>query len=530
MVQDIKKEQKATNYEKDNKKYKVAAYLRLSQEDGDKEVSDSIVSQRNIIEKKVEEMGEEFIIEKYYIDDGYTGLNTNRPNFQKMIQDIENGKINCIMTKDLSRLSRNSFEANYYIELYFLEKNIRYISVLDNVDTGTKNANNDMIQFKTLINDWYSKDISRKIKSSVWARKEKGMFMGAISPYGYRKSRQDKHKLIINKQEARIVKRIYEEYERGSGISEIIRGLQTDNIPSPNNNYNNGETRYKWREETIRRILSNKVYLGHIEYGKRINLSYKSKKVKYIPKEEWKIAYNMHEPIITEELFNKVQERRDINKIIKRKKHEWDLNGLVKCKECGAKMSLKVEYKKCNPKELKSKKICCLNGLKRYIGKECTRGSKGLDEESLNEIVWKNLREKLILLDTEKIKELVIKNQNESNNICDEKELLEKELLKIEKQIKELYIDYKEEILDKIDYKKYYKEKSEERNRIKKELEVLVKEKEKRIFENKIKKDDILEIISKIKKNIMFEAIDNIQIDKNNNIYINYKYDVFNMF
>ncbi len=163
--------------------YKVAAYLRLSQEDGDKDVSDSIVSQKNIIERKIKELGDEFFIVDYYIDDGYTGLNTNRPDFQRMIRDLEKGNINCIITKDLSRLSRNSFEANYYIELYFLERSIRYISVLDNVDTGIKNSNNDMIQFKTLINDWYSKDISKKIKSSVWARKEKGMFLGAIAPF-----------------------------------------------------------------------------------------------------------------------------------------------------------------------------------------------------------------------------------------------------------------------------------------------------------------------------------------------------------
>ena len=194
-----------------NEKYKVAAYLRLSQEDGDKDVSDSIVSQKSIINKKVEELGEDFYIVDYYIDDGYTGLNTDRPDFQRMLNDLETGIVNTIITKDLSRLSRNSFEANYFIELYFLERNIRYISVLDNVDTGVKNSNNDMIQFKTLINDWYSKDISRKIKSSVWARKEKGMFVGVIAPYGYKKGKEDKHKLEINKSEARIVKRIFEE-------------------------------------------------------------------------------------------------------------------------------------------------------------------------------------------------------------------------------------------------------------------------------------------------------------------------------
>ena len=193
-----------------NEKYKVAGYLRLSQEDGDKDVSDSIVSQKNIIDTKVKELGNDFYIVDYYIDDGYTGLNTDRPNFQRMIKDVENGTINCIITKDLSRLSRNSFEANYYIELYFLERNIRYISVLDNVDTGTKNANNDMIQFKTLINDWYSKDISRKVKSGVWARKEQGLYVAAKAPYGYMKDENNKNHLyeikMNNKVDIRMIK------------------------------------------------------------------------------------------------------------------------------------------------------------------------------------------------------------------------------------------------------------------------------------------------------------------------------------
>ena len=216
-------------------KFKVAGYLRLSKEDGDKEESDSIISQKNIIESNIKELGNDFELVDFYIDDGYTGLNTNRPSFQNMLKDIESKKINTIITKDLSRLSRNSFEANYFIELYFLERDIRYISVLDNVDTGVKNSNNDMIGFKTLINDWYSRDISRKIKSSVWARKEKGMFIGAVAPYGYRKDKTDKHKLIINKAEGRIVKRIFEECSEGKTIQEIIKGLERDKIPSPTN-------------------------------------------------------------------------------------------------------------------------------------------------------------------------------------------------------------------------------------------------------------------------------------------------------
>ena len=508
-----------------NEKYRVAAYLRLSQEDGDKDISDSIVSQKNIIDKKVEELGEEFFIVDYYIDDGYTGLNTNRPSFQRMIQDIERGDINCIITKDLSRLSRNSFEANYYIELYFLETNVRYISVLDNVDTGIKNSNNDMIQFKTLINDWYSKDISKKIKSSIWARKEKGMFVGGIAPYGYKKAKEDKHKLVVDEVKARIVKRIYEEYSKGKSITQIIKGLQDDNIPSPNNGANNGEIRYKWREETIRRILSNKIYLGHIEYGKRINLSYKSKKVKYIPPEEWKIVYNMHDAIITDELFNKVQEKKNMNKTIKRKKHEWKLNGLVKCKECGSKMTLKVEYKRDNPDHIKSKKICCLNGLKRYKGKDCIKGSKGLDEDVINKIVNINLNKIIGKLNKEKIKEMILKNQNidqQNNN----KQILSKELKKVEDEIKTLYLDFKQGLLYENDYKKYYKEKSEEKYRIEKELKTLHMEENYKPIITEQKINDFILNMKELSKEVILEIVDNIKVDNDNKIYIYYKYDV----
>lgn len=213
--------------------YKVAGYLRLSREDGDKVESDSIRSQRSIISRKVEELGEEFELIDFYIDDGYTGLNTDRPSFQKMLSDCEKGLVNAIITKDLSRLSRNSFEANFYIEKYFLENNIRYISVLDNVDTYIKSSNNDMIQFKTLINDWYSKDISRKVRSSVWARKDKGLFLASLAPYGYQKDPKDKNHLIIVPDRAMVVKRIFNMFDNGKPYKEIAEILKKEKIYCP---------------------------------------------------------------------------------------------------------------------------------------------------------------------------------------------------------------------------------------------------------------------------------------------------------
>ena len=295
----------------------------------------------------------------------------------------------------------------------------------------------------------------------------------------------------------------------------------------------NGEERYCWREETIRRMLKNKVYLGHLEYGKRINLSYKSKKVKYIPPDEWKIVYNTHEPIISEELFYKVQVIRSINKNIKRKKHEWELNGIVKCKECGAKMTLKVEYKRDNPDVIKSKKICCLNGLKRYKGKECIKGSRGFDEETLNTIVYKNMKTIVKkLINEEKIKELICKQNYESayKNYDNNMEILLKELKKTEEDIRELYIDYKNELLDQEDYKKFQQEKTIQRNRVKEEIKLLEQEKKtKPVLSEKKLNEIVQELLNMkgIKKDIITEIVHDIQIDNENNVYINYKYNIF---
>lgn len=282
-------------------------------------------------------------------------------------------------------------------------------------------------------------------------------------------------------------------------------------------------------------MLENQIYIGHTQYGKRINLSYKSKKIKYIPPEEWKIAYNTHEAIIDEELFNRVKSKKNMNKTIKRKKYEWELNGIVKCKECGEKMTLKVKYKEAKSDEIKSKKIYCLNGIKRHQGKCCVKGCKGISEEVLNKLIFQNLKSIVgKLIDTKKIKELIIKQnyERQQNNIGDHKELLYRELKKAEEESKKLYTDYRNELLDEDDYKKFYKEISDNKNRIKKEIEIIEKEEKQRPILDEYKLRTIIKELMNMKganRDIISDIIYDIQIDNDNNIYINYKYDIFNM-
>ena len=518
-----------------DKLYRIAGYLRLSKEDGDTEESNSITSQRSIIENKINELGNEFKLVEFYIDDGYTGLNTNRPSFQRMLVDIENGKINTIITKDLSRLSRNSFEANYYIELYFLERNVRYISILDNVDTYIKNSNNDMIQFKTLINDWYSKDISRKVKSGVWARKEKGLYLSSRSPYGYNKSKTNKNQLVINQEQAAIVRLIFEKFDSGETQKNIADFLKENKTLAPSSYNDKGILRknvYNW-DSAVSKILKNKVYLGHTEYGKRINLSYKSEKVKYIPRDEWKIVKNTHEPIIDEELFERVQRKLNLKKKTKRKKFDWLLNGLVCCKECGSQMVLKVEYTSSGT--IKSKRIHCVEGIRKNSKIFCNRKSKGINEEALTRIVLKNIASKIEkIMNTKKLENLILAQYKENNTkmFDDTIKAQEKQLVKIEKNITSLYEDYRNEILEEDDYKRFYKSEIERKNDIKRNIVKLKEEKENKPKLSLEQLQNLIKVISNIdnlSKDVLLDLIYSVEVDNENNIYINYRYDIFEM-
>jgi len=512
-------------------KYRVGGYLRLSREDGDKEESDSIGSQRSIIEEKIKQLGDEFELYDFYIDDGYTGLNTDRPSFQRMLEDIERKKVNCIITKDLSRLSRNNFEANYLLEIYFLENNIRYISILDNVDTYKKNSNNDIIQFKTLINDWYSKDISRKVKSGVWARKEQGLFVGAKAPYGYMKDENNKNKLIVNKEEAKIVKRIFQMYDSGSTMGQIAKKLQDEKVycPSYNGFEKNKNGIYGWNYSTISKILKNEFYLGNTVYGKVINLSYKSKKVKFVPREEWKVVANTHKAIISKELFDSVQKKIKLSQKAKTHKHTWILNGIALCKECGEPMQLKVKYRK-DKKTISFMRLYCSSSLhkKGY----CVRKHRGINLQSVTQIVVSDLNKKVKnIVSCEDVSELLEKYYKDKDNTEDERELKEtmKQLEKTNKMVSSLYLDYKNGVIQEVDFKTMYNQEIAKRDNLNEKIDKINNKINNniKISDNQFKK--VAKKVSNVKnwsKEQLADVIESVEIDNNDNIYINYKYDI----
>ncbi len=317
---------------------KTAVYIRLSEEDG-KGRSSSIDTQKQILDNFIA-LSPDLEVFDYYIDNGTTGRHFEREAFQRMLADIEQGKIDCVACKDLSRMGRNSIDTGYYIEKYFPLHNVRFIAVTDDFDSDKDDgANGLMISLKNMINEAYSMDIGKKIKAQQEQAIKDGQFVGARMPYGYKKSPDDCHKLIINEETAPVVKRIFQMASEGIGITSICLKLNEEGVLTPSKyNYVNGydtNKRYgeSWQTRTINVFLKSETYLGHLVQGRSTSFN---RKQTLKDKSEWVKVENTHEAIISQELFDKVQE-------IRKKAYvkspvsctENIFKGLIFCGHCG---------------------------------------------------------------------------------------------------------------------------------------------------------------------------------------------------
>ena len=328
------------------KKYKAVIYLRLSKEDGDKEESYSISNQRDLAmdflsnHPEIECVGE-------MVDDGFTGSNFQRPSFKKMIDMVSTGAVNCVIVKDLSRFAREYVGSGYYLEKLFPSMGVRFISINDNIDYKVDDSANTrlIMAFKNVLNDSYIHDISVKIRSQFEVKRKKGEYIGAFVVYGYRKSEDDKHKLIIDENAAEIVRSIFSQRMQGISANAIADKLNLLGVPSPaeykklcGSNFSANLQRKhsaKWSAKAVIRILTNEVYTGTLIQGKRTTVNYKVKKVVEKDKSEWNIIADAHEAIIERELFDAVQD------IIKRdtrtnpdKKEPYLFSGFIECADC----------------------------------------------------------------------------------------------------------------------------------------------------------------------------------------------------
>lgn len=327
---------------------RTALYCRLSKDDMLQGDSESIKTQKAMLTQYAKEHG--FLIVEVYVDDGWSGLNFQRPDFNRMLDDIEAGKIDVVIKKDLSRLGRDHLKVGHFTEIYFPMKNVRYIAVNDGVDTANKN--NDIAALKNVMNEFYSRDNSRKIRSSIRARAKAGLYRTSFNPIGYRKSPDNHNKLIVDGETAWIVKRIFELANAGMGAHKIAKTFREEQVPCPSwwlhsrgerdysQRFENPANKYEWSHTVIRNIIANPLYLGHTVMCKTESI-FKVGTFKKVPKADQIRVENTHEPLVSQELFDGANA-----KILSRRRDTTDnfvspFSGLVKCGTCGKALGLR---------------------------------------------------------------------------------------------------------------------------------------------------------------------------------------------
>ena len=320
--------------------YNTALYLRLSRDDELQGESGSIRTQRMMLREYAHEHGLNVVGE--YIDDGWSGTNFDRPEFQRMIDDIEDGRINCVVTKDLSRLGRNYILTGQYTELYFPSKGVRYIAINDNVDT--LNGDNELAPFLNILNEMHARQTSKKVKAAFRTRFANGAHYGAYAPLGYRKDPEQTGHLLIDPDTKWIIERIFELALHGAGAAKITRILMEEKVSTPAwvNFQRNGtfahvfegaeeSKRYQWTIAQVKSILKDENYIGNSVHNRQSTVSFKNKKVVRKPESEWFRVENTHEAIITKEVFLQVQEQIAGRRRVCKNGQTQIFAGLIKC-------------------------------------------------------------------------------------------------------------------------------------------------------------------------------------------------------
>lgn len=446
----------------------VGIYVRLSVEDNGYETKDSIQNQIAFLENYVAENNDEFLLIDLYVDNGTTGTNFEREQWERLIKDIKKGKVNCVVVKDFSRIGRNYIEVGNYLEKIFPFLGVRIVAVNENFDSDKQDFQNSMLvnSLTNIVNEYYARDISRKVIQTKRTLQKKGEYASGIYPYGYKHSESDKRKLVIDPETACVVKKIFEWRILGKGCTVIANYLNELAIPSPGKyRYMNGNKSFKrsqdvkWQSKHVAGILVNPVYLGHMVQGKtRCSYFEKGGKVCSLPKEEWIIVKDTHEPLITQEQFDIVEKMAEESRqkyfaqaaIHSHIPHtDNPLHARIFCGQCGRHMTRRSRVKK----EVREYSYFC-SAPKNIFGANCT--NTYIHEEALMESVM-NVTEQQIRL-TGTLQDYWNRHK-QSESYQKEKQNNDKELQSIEEKMillkagkQELYADMKEGILSFEDY------------------------------------------------------------------------------
>ena len=390
----------------------------------------------------------------YYVDDGFSGTNFERPSFKKMITDIENGKINCVITKDLSRLGRNYLQSGAYIEMYFPQKNIRYIAITDGIDTLNSNQN-DIMPFKNILNEMYAKDTSKKVKSAIQSRMREGTYIGSKAPFGYLKDPNNKRRLIIDEKTKPIIELIYKLCLEGKGTQLISQELMKRKIPRPSAFVENAEklyglteeNKYQWSHRMVLNVLRDPVYCGNMARNKRPTLSFKNSKRLYIPKSDYIYAKNTHEGIVSEEVWEQVQTMVDKRKCNNKMGLYYDniFQGLVRCPKCGYALTPKTDYR-LKKKELIDFVHFSCSTYKKYGVNACS--SHRIEARDLYNIVLEDIQYHGSMALSAKedfvekiIEKIEVEKIDEGKELSNKLELKKNQLAELDRSYEQLYED-----------------------------------------------------------------------------------------
>lgn len=487
-----------------------ALYCRLSRDDAYHGDSLSIMHQKDMLVEYAKLNGFENM--RYYVDDGYAGTSFERPDFEKLESDIEKGMVSTIITKDLSRLGRDYLKTGFYIENYFPSHKVRFIAINDGVDSHEEA--NDFTPFKNIINEWYAKDISKKIKSAYRSKALKGEFTGAYAPYGYQKDPNNKYKLIIDTETSVIVKRIFDYALEGITPFKIASILKKEGILKPRAKMMKDLGKYAsekfvkypydWSHQTIHTMLKNREYLGHIVCNKHASKSFKDRSLIKLPKEAWIEVKNTHEALVDEKTFNEVQKIISIRKrLIKSESVPQIFVGLLRCADCGKTLSFSKN------KNRKGYGYYACSTFRHYGKLYCS--AHYITYENLYDVVLKDIKKQI---HHAKLNEEELLNQiqdKESLNTKYEVEKCKKEIIWSKKRIETLDVIikqlYEDNVIGKIDNQRFNKLLSGY-DAEQKELNQVIDFNTNKMIELDSKKENIKDFMNIIKKYTEIKELD----------------------
>ena len=460
--------------------YHVALYIRLSKEDETEGPSQSVTNQESLLKEFAQR--QHLSVHDIYVDDGWSGTNFERPDFQRMIGDIEAKKVNMVITKDLSRLGRDYIMTGHYMERYFPEHRVRYISLLDGIDTGVDSTANDITPFRAIMNDMYAKDISKKIKSVKRDKQRKGQFIGGKPMYGYKMHPTEKNRIVIDEEVAPIVRRIFKMALSGMSCRKIAATLNDEKVPTPATYCGwkvgtPGPYTGLWSSERISEMLKNETYIGNMVQGRMVKISYKSKKCLRQAPEDWVVVKGTHEPLVDQETFRKVQMLVNSRKHTRSRTYDFLLKGLLFCHECGYQMSVINRKNAAGEDRLF---FVCRTYQRFTKAGVCTCHS--IKEETVNEAVLSKIRDVChAYLNPEllqPIAEKVLENNRKEGQCEAEIQLLQSKISNLTANLDRMYMDRINGLLSESDFQRVYNKTKMERNALEHRLEGLRVQKE----------------------------------------------------